>query len=137
MTGLTTHALYDMLRSRFHRTQHFLSTFAVIVVAHAVYDYDMPAITGLSGYVPMLILAALAWQFWDAVGAQMPHTRQTLSPAAVFLIGTAIVIATSLLVTAVKEGSWQSVLDAAMSCASMLPVVVIYWRRFEGGLSAR
>jgi|JI6StandDraft_1071083.scaffolds.fasta_scaffold18353_5 RsiW-degrading membrane proteinase PrsW (M82 family) len=137
MTGLTTHALYDMLRSRFHRTQQFLSTFAVIVVAHAVYDYDMPAITGLSGYVPMLILAALAWQFWDAVELEMPHTRQTISPAAIFLIGTAIVIATSLLVTAVKEGSWQSVLDAAMSCASMLPVVVIYWRRFEGGLTAR
>lgn len=137
MTGLTTHALYDMLRSRFHRAQEFISTFALIVVAHAVYDYDAPEITGLSAYVPMLILALLAWRFWDDVEKEMPQVRQTISPAAIFLIGSAVVIAVSLITTAVQEGSWHAVLDAAMSCASILPVAVIYWRRFEGALTSR
>lgn len=137
MTGLTTHALYDMLRTRFHRAQQFITTFLAIVVAHAVYDYDAPEITGLGTYVPMLILAMLAWQFWDAVEAEHPHARQTISPAAIFLVGSAVVIAASLLVTAINDGTWQGVLDAATQCAGILPVAIVYWRRFEGGLNTR
>jgi hypothetical protein len=63
--------------------------------------------------------------------------RQTISPAAIFLIGSAVVIAVSLIITAVQDGSWLAVVDAAKNCASILPVAVIYWRRFEGGLSLR
>lgn len=137
MTGLTTHALYDMLRSRFHRMQEFISTFALIVLAHAVYDYDAPEITGLSSYVPMLILALLAWRFWDEVEKEMPQVRQTISPAAIFLVGSAVVIAVSLIITAGQDGSWLAVVDAAKSCASILPVAVIYWRRFEGALTSQ
>lgn len=137
MTGLTTHALYDMLRSRFHRVQQFLGTFAGIVVAHGVYDYDAPEITGLSAYVPMLILAALAWKFWDAVEAEHPHARQTISPAAIFLVGSSVVIATSLLITAFSDRTWPGVLDAATHSAGILPVAIVYWRRFEGGLNTR
>lgn len=137
MTGLTTHALYDMLRTRFGRAQQFITTFAAVVVAHAVYDYEAPEVTGLSGYVPMLVLAMLAWQFWDAVEAEQPHARQTISPAAVFLVGSAMLIATSLLLTAFKDNTWQGVLGVATSCVSILPVAIIYWRRFEGGLNTR
>ncbi len=137
MTGLTTHALYDMLRSRFHRVQEFISTFAMIVVAHAIYDYDAPEMTGLSAYVPMLILALLAWRFWDVVELEVPQVRQTISPAAIFLVGSAVVIAVSLIITAAQDGSWIAVVDAAKSCASILPVAVIYWRRFEGALTSR
>lgn len=134
-TGLTTQALYEMLRSRFGHAQHFIITFATVVTAHAVYDYNAPAITGLSGYLPMLVLAMLAWQFWDVVEDQHPHSRQTIAPAAIFLIGSAMVIAISLILTAVRDSDWQSVLAAAMNCVSILPVAVIYWRRFEGGLN--
>lgn len=137
MTGLTTHALYDMLRTRFNRAQQFITTFLTIVVAHAVYDYDAPEITGLSGYLPMIILAMLAWQFWDVVEAEHPHARQTISPAAIFLVGSSVVIATSLLITAVNDRTWAGVLDAATHCVSILPVAIVYWRRFEGGLNTR
>ncbi|MES2596016.1 MAG: PrsW family glutamic-type intramembrane protease [Verrucomicrobiota bacterium] len=136
-TGLTTQALYEMLRSRFGHAQHFIITFATVVTAHAVYDYDAPQVTGLSGYLPMLVLAMLAWQFWDVVEAEHPHARQTISPAAIFLVGSSVVIAISLILTAVRDGDWPSVLAAATNCVSILPVAVIYWRRFEGGLSAR
>lgn len=137
MTGLTTHALYEMLRTRFARADGFLATFAAIVAAHAVYDYQPPEGSGLEMYLPMVILAMLAWRFWDQVEAQLPAVGQTLAPAAVFLLGAALIIAASLVVTAVQDGSWGRVLEAAMSCASILPVALIYWRRFEGGMSTR
>jgi RsiW-degrading membrane proteinase PrsW (M82 family) len=137
MTGLTTHALYDMLRSRFHRAQQFLITFFTIVVAHALYDFHPPEMTGLGGYLPMLILAYIAWQFWDRVEAEMPHSRQLISPASIFLIGTALVIAVSFLVSVIENPTREALIGTAAQCVSFLPVALIYWRRFEGSLFAR
>lgn len=137
MTGLTTHALYDMLRSRFATADRFLLTFAAVVTAHAVYDYAPPEGSGLDMYLPMLTLAFIAWRFWDQVEAELPATPQGIAPGAVFLIGSALIIATSLIITAVQEKTWGRVIEATISCASILPVALIYWRRFEGTLSAR
>ncbi len=135
MTGLTTHALYDMLRTRFHRAQQFIITFFSLVVAHAIYDYEPPQITGLGGYLPIVILAFVAWQFWDLVDAEMPHSRQLISPAAIFLLGTSLIIAVSFLLSAFETPTREALVGTAMQCVSFLPVAVIYWRRFERGLS--
>ncbi|MEQ1749749.1 MAG: PrsW family glutamic-type intramembrane protease, partial [Prosthecobacter sp.] len=135
MTGLTTHALYDMLRTRFHRAQQFIITFFSLVVAHAIYDYEPPQITGLGAYLPIVILAFVAWQFWDLVEAEMPHSRQLISPAAIFLLGTSLIIAVSFLLSAFETPTREALVGTAMQCVSFLPVAVIYWRRFERGLS--
>ncbi len=135
MTGLSTHALYDMLRSRFATTDRFLLTFGAMVTAHAVYDYAPPAESGLDMYLPMVTLAFVAWRFWDQVEAELPIVPQLVPPGALFLIGAASIIATSLIITAVQEKSWNRVVEAAMSCASILPVGLIYWCRFEGHLA--
>lgn len=137
LTALSTQALYDMLRTRFAQAPQFLTTLGTLILAHAVYDYDAPQLGGLEMYLPMVILALLAWRFWDAVEAEMTGARQTISPAAVFLLGTAMVIAVSLIITAAQTGSWSAVLNAARDCAGILPVAVIYWRRFEGSLTSR
>jgi hypothetical protein len=137
LTGLSTQALYDMLRSRFALAPQFLATLGTLILAHALYDCDAPELGGLESYLPMVILALLAWRFWDGVEAMMPESRQTVAPAAIFLSGVALVTAGSLIITAIETGAWSSVLDAARHCAGVLPVAVIYWRRFEGGLNAR
>lgn len=137
LTGLSTQALYEMLRTRFAKAAQFLTTLGVLILVHALYDYDAPELGGLESYMPMVILALLAWRFWDMVEAMMPGARQTVAPAAIFLSGVALVTAGSLVITAVETGLWASVLDAARHCAGVLPVAVIYWRRFEGGLNAR
>ncbi|MBV6500027.1 MAG: hypothetical protein CJBNEKGG_02494 [Prosthecobacter sp.] len=137
LTGLSTQALYDMLRTRFAQAPQFLTTLGALIVVHALYDYDAPELGGLESYMPMVILALLAWRFWDMVEAMMPGPRQTVAPAAIFLCGVALVTAGSLVITAIETGGWASVLDAARHCAGVLPVAVIYWRRFEGGLNAR
>lgn len=137
LTGLSTQALYDMLRSRFAQAPQFLATLGTLILAHALYDCDAPELGGLESYLPMVILALLAWRFWDGVEALIPESRQTVAPAAIFLSGVALVTAGSLIITAIETGGWASVLDAARHCAGVLPVAVIYWRRFEGGLNAR
>ncbi|MCA1964514.1 MAG: PrsW family intramembrane metalloprotease [Prosthecobacter sp.] len=137
LTGLATHALYEMLRTRFARADFFLTTLGTVILAHAAYDYQPPGGGGLEIYLPMMILALLAWRFWDEVDLQLPTVGQTLAPGAVLLLGSALLIATSLITTAVQHRDWGRVLEAASACASILPVMLIYWRRFEGGMSAR
>ena len=139
MTGLTTHALYDMLRSRFHRAEQFLITFFSMVVAHAVYDYDfdLPGMQEFAGYVPIIILGFMAWRFWDQVEIEMPHSRQLISPSAVFLLGTALIISCSFLLIAYTPASHEALIKSAMSCVSVLMVTIIYWKRFENHLTRR
>jgi RsiW-degrading membrane proteinase PrsW (M82 family) len=129
LTGIATHSLYDMLRSRFARAQAFVSTLGTLVVAHALYDYQSPAMPEISAYLPMLVLAVIAWQFWDLVEAEMPHSRQLIAPSAVFLIGTALVIAVSFILGAVQTPGHDKLISTAMQCVGFLPVAVIYWRR--------
>jgi RsiW-degrading membrane proteinase PrsW (M82 family) len=139
MTGLTTHALYDMLRSRFHRAEQFLKTFFSMVVAHALYDYDfdLPGMQEFAGYVPIIILGFMAWRFWDQVEIEMPHSRQLISPGAVFLLGTALIISCSFLLIAYTPASHEALIKSAMSCVSVLTVTIIYWKRFENHLTRR
>lgn len=139
MTALNTHALYDMIRSRFHRTQQFLIIFFSIVVAHAVYDYDfdLPGLSDLSSYISFIILGSLAWHFWDQVEIEMPNSRQLIAPSAVFLLGVALIIACSFLLTAFKPASHEALINSARSCASFLLVTILYWKRFENHLTRR
>jgi len=139
MTGLTTHALYDLLRSRFHRAQDFLITFFSVVVAHAVYDYDFDLLgmQDLASYIPMIILGFMAWRFWDQVEIEMPHSRQLISPSAVFLLGTALIISCSFLLTAYAPATHEALINSALSCVSVLTATIIYWRRFENHLTRR
>jgi RsiW-degrading membrane proteinase PrsW (M82 family) len=139
MTGLTTHALYDLLRSRFHRAQDFLITFFSVVVAHALYDYDfdLPGMEDLANYIPMIILGVMAWRFWDQVEIEMPHSRQLISPSAVFLLGTALIISCSFLLTAYTPGTHEGLINSALSCVSVLTATIIYWKRFENHLTRR
>lgn len=129
LTGLLTHALYDMLRSRFARAQEFVSSFVCIVVAHALYDYPQPEFLAILAYLPMLVLAMVAWQFWDQVELEMPHSRQLIAPSAVFLIGTALVIAVSFLMAIAQPAGHGMLIATAMQCVPFLPVTLIYWRR--------
>lgn len=139
MTALTTHALYDMIRSRFHRVQQFLIIFFSIVVAHAIYDYDfdLPGMKDLSAYFPYIILGFLAWRFWDQVEIEMPHSRQLIAPSAVFLLGVALIISCSFFLTAYEAGTHDALINSAMSSVSFLTITLIYWKRFEIHLTRR
>lgn len=139
MTGLTTQALYDLLRSRFDRAQDFLITFFSVVVAHGVYDYDfdLPGMQDFASYIPMIILGFMAWRFWDQVEMEMPHARQLISPSAVFLLGTALIISCSFLLIAYAPATHEALINSALSCVSVLTATIIYWKRFENHLTHR
>ena len=77
----------------------------------------------------MVLLAALAWRFLDTVGEESPRGRQWVSPAAVFLLGTALLMAVIFLTVAIREGDRLALVSAAQECVGVLPLTFIYWRR--------
>ncbi len=130
MTGLTTQALYELLRSRFGTAERFLITLLGVITLHGCYNFGASLGDGGAGsFLSMVLLAALAWRFLDTVGEESPRGRQWVSPAAVFLLGTALLMAVIFLTVAIREGDRLALVSAAQECVGVLPLTFIYWRR--------
>lgn len=127
MTGIAGHALYDLLRSRFNHAEKFLASFCGVVLAHGLYDY----MAGSKEYsfVSLVLLAFLAWYFLDLIEHETPASRQTISPAAVLILGSATLSALVFWMTALTEPTVPALATAAERCLGILPMAIIYWRR--------
>jgi len=133
LTGIATHSFYQLLRSRLGTAERFLITFVGVVLAHGLYDYliDSKLVEGTSIF-SLTILALTAWQFLDLIEQECPPARQWISPAAVFILGTAVLIAVVFISVAILTPERQILASTAASCISVLPVGFIYWRRLGG-----
>ncbi|HEY1080907.1 MAG TPA: PrsW family glutamic-type intramembrane protease [Prosthecobacter sp.] len=134
LTGISTHALYDLLRTRLGSAERFLLTLGALVLAHGCYNYvqSIEQIQG-SEIFALMILAMVAWHFLDLVTQECPPSppRQMLTPAAVLLVGTALLMAAMFISLALLTPERQLLTRAAASCLSTLPVAFIYWRRMQ------
>lgn len=131
LTGLACQALYQLVRSRFASAERFLATFFGVVAVHGLYNYA--ATLELEGvdFLSMAVLAAAAWRFLDRLEEEIPPRRAPVPAAAVFLLGTAVLIACILVGSVWQEADRQRLADAAMECLAVLPLAFIYWRRLE------
>jgi RsiW-degrading membrane proteinase PrsW (M82 family) len=129
LSGPLLQALYLALRSRFVRVDGFLVTLPSVVVVHGVYDYAAAADTPGLDLLAMAILALTAWQFLDLAEQEARPGRRWLSPGAVVVLGTALLIAWSLIATALQSADRARLAAAGMECLAVLPLVFIYWRR--------
>lgn len=129
LSGLLLQALYQSLRSRFARVEGFLLTLPMVVLVHGVYDFAVSADTPGLDFLAMAILALTAWQFLDLAGQEARPGRRWLSPGALVVLGTALLIAWSLIATALQTADRARLAAAAMECLTVLPLLFIYWRR--------
>jgi RsiW-degrading membrane proteinase PrsW (M82 family) len=129
-TGITAHALYELVRSRFATAERFIVTFFAIVAAHGLYDYTPSSgeMDGMS-YIQLLLLVLAAHQFLEAAARECVPSRQVIAPPAVFLVGTAALVAMAFWVSAVKHHSTAGLAAVGMEAVLTLPLGVVYWRR--------
>lgn len=136
MTGIAGHALYEMLRTRFGHAGQFVVTFLTIVAAHGLYDYaavsahEMGQLLGIS-FFSIIILALLARHFFDLL---VIHTRVStgiVSSAAVFLIGSALLIAILFVVAGVTTDDISGIAAVGSECVGVAPIAYIFWKKFE------
>ena len=129
LSGLLLQALYQALRSRFARVDGFLTALPMVVVVHGVYDYAASAETPGLDFLAMAVLALTAWQFLDLAEQEARPGRRWLSPGAIVVLGTALLIAWSLIATALQTVDRASLAAAGMECLAVLPLLFIYWHR--------
>jgi RsiW-degrading membrane proteinase PrsW (M82 family) len=129
LSGLLLHALDQALRSRFARVDGFLTALPVVVAVHGVYDYAASADTPGLDLLAMAVLALTAWQFLDLAEVEARPGRRWLSPGAIVVLGTALLMAWSLIATALQTADRASLAAAGMECLAVLPLLFIYWRR--------
>ncbi len=136
MTGLSALALYEMVRTRFGRAEQFVATFFSMIAVHGLYDWVQTAHMGNPGLgdislLSVLILALLAHRFFDELQRLTRHQRGFISLVALFVLGVALLIAASLMVVAADTGSWLAVIAVAVDALGLLPVMILYMRRFH------
>lgn len=131
LTGICAHSLYRMLITRFARADEFLATFLVAVAAHGAYDYLSPGRLDDNGWLSIIVLVLCAARFIDLLGEETCPLRLTISPRAVFVFGSACLIAISLVLGAWSTHTMAGVAEAGKECLGMFPIALLYWRKFE------
>jgi RsiW-degrading membrane proteinase PrsW (M82 family) len=134
MTGLTTHGLYELLRSRFHSATQSVTVWLLMVAAHALYDWTPPEDFIPGSYLQVILLALLSYAFWDALEAAQvrQRARPWFSPAAVFILGLCGILGVSFLLA--SQSGTRQVMSVAFAALSLAPIFFLYWHRFQGGL---
>ncbi|WP_395741219.1 PrsW family glutamic-type intramembrane protease [Prosthecobacter sp.] len=131
LTGICAHSLYRMLLTRFARAEEFLTTFGMAVVAHGAYDYFCEDKFEDHGWFSTIILVLCAARFIDLLSQETRPARLTISPRAVFIFGSAALIAVSIVIGAWTTRTMAGVAEAGKDCLSMVPIAMLYWRKFE------
>lgn len=136
MTGILGHALYEMLRTRFGHAEKFVTTFLAIVAAHGLYDYvsvsslEISRLAGISIF-SIVILALLAQRFFELLAETTNTSAGFISPAAVFLIGSSLLVATLFIVAGMTTDELSGIAAVGNECVGVAPVMFVYWRRFD------
>lgn len=131
LTGLCAHSLYRMLHTRFARADEFIGTFLAAVAAHGAYDWLGTGALDDNGWLSIIVLVLTVSRFIDRLAAETRPTRLTISPRAVFTFGSAALIAISFILGAWTTRSMEGVATAGQECLAMVPIALLYWRKFE------
>lgn len=131
LTGVCAHSLYHMLRTRFAHAEQFIATFIATVAAHGAYDWLGTNPIDDNGWLAIVVLVLSAARFIDLLAAETNPVRLTIAPRAIFTFGSATLIAISFVLGAYTTRSMEGIAAAGQECLSMVPIAVLYWRKFE------
>ena len=98
-------------------------------MAHGLYDLVLmedQEWLGIS-FLHIVVLAFLANHFFTLLAAETGARRGAVSPAAVYILGSALLVA-ALMVAAALEGGRTAMADVAMGCLSVVPVGFLFRR---------
>ncbi|MCE9519313.1 MAG: PrsW family intramembrane metalloprotease [Verrucomicrobia bacterium] len=134
LTGVAGSALYQMVRSRFHRATEFIVAFLGVCVAHGVYDFATTSSAHTLGIelAGTIVLAVMARIYLDLLKPDDGELRRrTVSTTSVFCTGCALLIACTIMVTVWQENSMKGASAALKSVIAVFPVALIYIREFR------
>lgn len=133
MTAMCSLALYEMVRTRFAKAEAFVGTFVAVVFVHGIYDWafgaghSLPMIGDIS-LISMLMLVLLAQQMFHQMELLARPGSSTVSLLSIFTVGSSLVVAASLILTALEQPGLGAVNRVAAGVTSYVPIVIFYLR---------
>jgi RsiW-degrading membrane proteinase PrsW (M82 family) len=134
LTGVVGSALYQLVRSRFHRAAEFIVAYFGVCVAHGVYDFATTSSAQKLGIdlAGIIVIAVMARIYLDLLRPEDGELRRrTISVTSVFCTGSALLIACTIMVTVWQENSMSGATEALKSVIAVFPVALIYIREFR------
>ncbi|MCB1224771.1 MAG: PrsW family intramembrane metalloprotease [Verrucomicrobiales bacterium] len=131
LTGLAGNALYEVVRSRFHDVARFVTQLLMVIGLHGLYDFLIldDTMNWLGADLgSLIVLVILARQFFHELRQATRPDPRRIPPPAIFAIGSALLVALVLVLTAWSGGSWSEVMASARSCVALVPIGLLYWR---------
>lgn len=134
LTAPAALALYEMIRTRFAKAEQFIGTFIAVVLAHGIYDWaftggqSLPFVGDIS-LISMVTLAFLANHFFHEVETMARPSGSVISLLSIFVVGSSLVVAISLVMVAIETPSVMAVNSMAASVVGYVPIVIFYLRR--------
>jgi RsiW-degrading membrane proteinase PrsW (M82 family) len=134
LTGLTAHMLYGMWRSRFNEAGAFVASFLMAGVVHGVYNWapqgsvSLPFAQDLD-IVSLLLLAGMAHQFYTVLAATRKRGDGSISTLSVFVLGSALLVASGFITVALQSGLWQVVTMFGNAALGLVPIAVFHARK--------
>ncbi|MBL9115271.1 MAG: PrsW family intramembrane metalloprotease [Verrucomicrobiaceae bacterium] len=135
LTGMTGHALYTMIRTRFGSAGHFLATLVGAVVLHGLYNWAPSASSRLEyaqdlDLISLVLLAALAHQFYSLVALHFQRRDGMVSTVGIFVIGSGVLIASGFVLVALNTLLWAPVTQFGIVALGYVPIAVFHVRQF-------
>jgi RsiW-degrading membrane proteinase PrsW (M82 family) len=132
MTALTANALDDLVRSKEDRSFDVSRTFLLVAALHGVYDFFLTShIVREASYVAMIVFFLLTrWFVIKVIEASREQGRST-PLVAPFVLGIAIVVATSFVYGCAIVGPASAARTMAEGLVGLAIVVVLFVRQLR------
>lgn len=134
LTGMTGHALYQMVRTRFHAAGQFAAVFVMAVVLHGFYNWAPEASTRLEygqdlDLISLILLAVLAHQFYALLGETLKPHNGVISVLSIFIVGSGLLVGLGFISTAFATDAMEAVSAFGASATGLIPIAVFHVRK--------
>lgn len=134
LTGMAGHALYQVLRSRFHSAGPFAMVFVMAVVLHGFYNWAPEAASRFRfgqdlDLISLILLAVLANQFYELLAQTLEPYNGTISVVSVFIVGSGLLVGLGFISTALAFDSMEAVSAFGNSALGLIPIAIFHVRK--------
>jgi|GEM_PF-507370 len=134
LTGVVGFHFFKMISRKGKGWENFLINFLIVVIAHGLYDalLSMPVLADYSS-LWIIALALIAYMYFDLLRDHIDTAglHRRVSPLGVFVLGSAMILCSTLIFSAGLNPFGKAFGDFALSIGGMIPLAFAFISRFR------
>ncbi|MFV1994645.1 MAG: PrsW family glutamic-type intramembrane protease [Verrucomicrobiales bacterium] len=132
LSGILGLAWFQMWQQPKQHWEEFVATFIGVVVAHGIYD-SLLAVPELHDYsiLHLIVFVLIARRFFSQAAALSDARARTISPLAVFVLGTALLIGVVINYAAWQQPIFQALTAVGFAVLGVIPIAFVFINQFR------